>query len=87
MVRPDGCSRPPLVLRFAPDRRRSSGDVLPGAAPGSGVAVGKHVAKRDDQQTLRHPSEEIEIQLAHLTQRIPGHLELSLDRGLAQVIG
>jgi hypothetical protein len=36
---------------------------------------------------MRHPGEEIEIQLTHLTQRIPGHLQLSLDRGLAQVIG
>src|ERR1700730_19246129 len=37
MVRPDGLLRGlrPLVLRFAPDRRRRSGDVLPGAAPGS----------------------------------------------------
>lgn len=53
----------------------------------SGVAVSQHVAKRNDQRTLRHLVEEIEIQLAHLTQRIPSHLQLSLDRGLAQVIG
>ena len=35
MERPDGLlAAAPLVLRFAPDRRRRSGDVQPGAAPG-----------------------------------------------------
>jgi hypothetical protein len=36
MQRPDGLlgGLRPLVLRFAPDRRRGSGDVQPGAAPG-----------------------------------------------------
>jgi hypothetical protein len=35
LVRPDGLlAAAPLVLRFAPDRRRLSGDVQPGAAPG-----------------------------------------------------
>jgi len=36
MGRPDGLlAAAPLVLRFAPDRRRWSRDVLPGATPGS----------------------------------------------------
>src|ERR1700693_2462217 len=36
LVRPDGLlAAASLVLRFAPDRRRRSGDVLPGAAAGS----------------------------------------------------
>ena len=34
-ARPDGLlAAAPLILRFAPDRRRQSGDVQPGAAPG-----------------------------------------------------
>jgi hypothetical protein len=42
-----------------------------------GVAVGKHVAKRDDQRTFRHPGEEIEIHFTHLTQRKPAKLQPS----------
>jgi len=54
LVRPDGLlAAAPLVLRFAPDRRRLSGDVQPGAAPGCRTVLSSVGGSNYRQQIFR----------------------------------